>query len=63
MPFGGSAIALIFYEMIFVKTQEYLNDDDDSTEDKQIEDDNNKIATGDALSNNSNWMVNKHHVD
>ena len=57
MPFGGSAIALIFYEMIFVKTQEYLNDeDDDSTEDKQIMDDTNKIATGDGLSNNSNWM-------
>ena len=55
MPFGGSAIALIFYEMIFVKTQEYLNDeDDDSTEDKQIMDDTNKIATGDGLSNNSN---------
>jgi hypothetical protein len=55
MPFGGSAIALFFYEMIFVKTQEYLNDDDDdSTEDKQITDDNNKIAMGDALSNTSN---------
>lgn len=57
MPFGGSAIALFFYEMIFVKTQEYLNDDDDdSTEDKQITDDNNKIAMGDALSNTSNWV-------
>ena len=30
MPFGGSALALIFYEFIFVKTQEYLNEDNDS---------------------------------
>ena len=28
-PFGGAALALIFYEFIFVKTQEILDDDDD----------------------------------
>lgn len=30
MPFAGSVAALFFYEMVFVKTQEYLGDDDDS---------------------------------
>ena len=31
-PFGGSALALIFYEFVFVKSQEYLaeGEDDDS---------------------------------
>ena len=28
-PFGGAALALIFYEFIFVKTQEMLDDEDD----------------------------------
>jgi hypothetical protein len=28
MPFVGSAAALIFYEFVFVKSQEYLNEDD-----------------------------------
>ena len=28
MPFLGSAAALVFYEFVFVKSQEYLNDDD-----------------------------------
>ena len=28
MPFMGSIAALIFYEFIFVRSQEYLNDDD-----------------------------------
>lgn len=32
MPFAGSALALIFYEFVFVKTQEYLNDDGASEE-------------------------------
>lgn len=27
MPFFGSAAALVFYEFVFVKSQEYLNDD------------------------------------
>jgi hypothetical protein len=30
MPFMGSALALVFYEFIFVRSQEYLNDDDSS---------------------------------
>jgi hypothetical protein len=30
LPFAGSAAALIFYEFVFVKSQEYLNGDDDS---------------------------------
>ena len=28
MPFFGSVAALVFYEFVFVKSQEYLNDDD-----------------------------------
>lgn len=30
MPFVGSAAALVFYEFVFVKSQEYLNDDSGS---------------------------------
>ena len=32
MPFVGSALALLFYEFVFVKTQEYLNEDGASEE-------------------------------
>jgi len=32
MPFVGSALALIFYEYVYVKSQEYLNEDDDVTD-------------------------------
>jgi len=41
-PFGGSALALIFYEFVFVKSQEYLADgeDDDSNEE------NDELADG-----------------
>jgi len=28
MPFAGSVLALIFYEYVFVKSQEYLNGPD-----------------------------------
>ena len=28
MPFVGSVLALVFYEYVFVKSQEYLNGDD-----------------------------------
>ena len=28
IPFAGSAAALVFYEFVFVKSQEYLNGDD-----------------------------------
>jgi len=28
MPLGGSALALIFYEFVFVRSQEYLADED-----------------------------------
>jgi hypothetical protein len=30
MPFVGSALALVFYEFVFVRSQEYLNDDEGS---------------------------------
>ena len=26
IPFGGALLAIVFYELIYVKTQEYLND-------------------------------------
>lgn len=32
MPFGGAALALIFYEYIFVRSQEYLADDSEEGE-------------------------------
>jgi hypothetical protein len=32
MPFAGSVAALIFYEMVFVKSQEYLEEDDKSSD-------------------------------
>ena len=31
-PFAGSALALVFYEFVFVKSQEYLNADDEDTD-------------------------------
>ena len=36
MPFAGAALALVFYELVFVKSQEYLaadeeEDDEDGT--------------------------------
>lgn len=31
-PFGGGVLALIFYEFVFVKSQEYLDVDNDSAE-------------------------------
>ena len=33
-PFGGSVLALIFYELIFVKTLEYLEGDDEAEGDE-----------------------------
>lgn len=33
MPFVGSICALIFYEFVFVKTQEYLAEDSEEEED------------------------------
>lgn len=44
MPIVGSALALIFYEFVFVKTQEYLNDDvssEDGTKEFSLPDDIN----------------------
>jgi len=32
MPFAGSVIALVFYELVFVKSQEYLNADEEEEE-------------------------------
>jgi|APSaa5957512535_1039671.scaffolds.fasta_scaffold375140_1 hypothetical protein len=40
-PFLGSALALVFYEFVFVKSQEYLNADDDNSEG-----DNDDLANG-----------------
>jgi len=34
-PFGGSALALIFYEFVFVKSQEYLADGEDDDSDAE----------------------------
>ena len=35
VPFGGAALALVFYELIFVRSQEYLNADDDTDHEGQ----------------------------
>ena len=32
MPFGGAAIALVFYEFVFVKSQDYLNEAEENSE-------------------------------
>ena len=53
MPFVGSALALIFYEYVYVKSQEYLNEDDDVT-------DNN--SAGD-LSLDSEQINNDHKIE
>lgn len=42
-PFGGSAIALIFYEFVFVKSQEYLEEGED---DDETDADNDELADG-----------------
>ena len=34
MPLLGSAAALVFYEFVFVRSQEYLNDDDSDESDR-----------------------------
>lgn len=34
MPLGGCALALVFYELIFVKTQDFLNDSEDGDSDR-----------------------------
>jgi len=36
MPFVGSALALVFYEFIFVKSQEYLNGPEDEESDMSL---------------------------
>ena len=36
MPFVGSALALVFYEFIFVKSQEYLNGTEEDESDMSI---------------------------
>ena len=41
-PFIGSALALIFYEFVFVKSQEYLADGEGSETDA----DNDELADG-----------------
>ena len=53
MPFVGSALALIFYEYVYVRSQEYLNEDDDVT-------DNN--SAGD-LSLDSEQVNNDHKIE
>lgn len=39
MPFLGCALSVIFYEFVFVKTQEYLADSDEEEEEYDEEDD------------------------
>ena len=39
MPFIGSAIAIIFYDHVFVKSQEFMMDDDEEEEGLRLEDD------------------------
>lgn len=51
MPFVGSVGALFFYEMVFVKTQEYL-DDDDSRGSDDLSIDSEQI--GGAIGNKKN---------
>jgi hypothetical protein len=34
-PLGGAAIALVFYELVFVKTQEYLAEEDDTSDNEK----------------------------
>ena len=33
MPLAGSAIAIFFYEYVFIKSREYLDDEDEEPED------------------------------
>lgn len=42
-PFLGSILALAFYEIIFVKTQEYLNDESEEEEDDEEEENEDMI--------------------
>ena len=42
-PFGGSAIALVFYEFVFIKSQEYLEEGED---DDETDADNDSLADG-----------------
>ena len=42
-PFGGSALALIFYEFVFIKSQEYLEEGED---DDETDADNDELADG-----------------
>ena len=53
MPFVGSIGALFFYEMIFVKTQEYLDDDDSrGSDDLSIDSEQIGGAIGDKKNEN-----------
>jgi len=40
-PFGGSALALVFYEFVFVKSQEYLEEGEEESDA-----DNDELADG-----------------
>lgn len=54
MPFGGAALALVFYEYVFVRSQEYLagdSEDGDSQEDNLELDSNTDIKSTDEKSN------------
>ena len=44
MPFVGSIAALVFYEYIFVKSQEYLEGDDDSKNSDDLSIDSEQIG-------------------
>jgi len=56
MPFGGAALALIFYEYVFVRSQEYLagdseDGDNDSQENLEL-DSNTDIKSNDDNKSN-----------
>lgn len=47
-PFLGAVLALIFYEFVFVKTQEYLADDEEDNEEDDEEEEEDEQKTADA---------------
>ena len=44
LPFVGSILAVVFYEFVFVKSQEYLNDgDSDDNKELDVDHKNGKL--------------------
>jgi hypothetical protein len=50
MPFFGSAAALVFYEFVFVKSQEYLNDEDSDNSEGTAQSEGSLIEKGPKIS-------------